>query len=70
LKALDAVASFVADWKAPKGALVVGLKPAKTAGVSDLDKVLEPNALVDVFGLSATYPGTRDGAAKTGPASK
>lgn len=70
LKALDAVASFVGDWKAPKGALVVGLKPAKTAGVSDLDKVLEPNALVEVFGLSATYPGTRDGAAKAGPPGK
>ena len=70
LKALDAVASFIGDWKAPKGALVVGLKPAKTAGVSDLDKVLEPNALVDIFGLSATYSATRDGAAKAGPTGK
>ena len=33
LKALDAVASFIADWKAPKGPLVLGLKPAKTAGL-------------------------------------
>ncbi|MBN9089439.1 MAG: hypothetical protein J0J01_21220 [Reyranella sp.] len=70
LKALDAVASFVNDWQGPKGALVLGLKPAKTAGLSDLDKVMEPNALVDIFGLSASYPGTRDGAAKAGPASK
>jgi hypothetical protein len=67
LKALDAVASFVADWKAPKGPLVLGLKPAKTAGLSDLDKVMLPDALTTVFGFTATYPGTRDGAAKAGP---
>jgi hypothetical protein len=67
LKALDAVASFVADWKAPKGALVLGLKPAKTAGLSDLDKVMVPDALTTVFGFSAAYPGRRDGAAKAGP---
>jgi hypothetical protein len=70
LKALDAVASFIADWQAPKGALVIGLAPAKTAGMSDLDKVLQPNALVEVFGFSAAYPGRRDGAAKAGPANK
>ena len=70
LKALDAVASFIGDWQAPKGILTIGLKPAKTAAVSDLDKVLEPNALVEIFGLSTFYPGTRDGAAKAGPAIK
>jgi hypothetical protein len=70
LKALDAVASFVGDWQAPKGPLVIGLTPAKTAAVADLDKVLEPNALVDVFGLSAAYSGAREGAAKAGPKSK
>ena len=62
------MASFIGDWKAPKGPLVIGLKPAKTAALSDLDKVMEPNALVDIFGLSASYPGTREGAAKAGPA--
>jgi hypothetical protein len=70
LSALDALASFVGDWKAPKGPLVVGLKPAKTAAVSDLDKVLEPNALVDVFGLDVSYSGSRPGAAKAGPSIK
>jgi hypothetical protein len=70
LKALDAVASFVGDWKAPKGALVIGLKPAKTAAMADLDKVLEPNSLVDIFGLTTSYGGTREGAAKAGPPSK
>src|SRR5882672_4438112 len=66
LKALDAVASFIADWKAPKGALALGLKPAKTAGLSDLDKVMMPDALTTLFGFTATYPGTKDGAAKGG----
>ncbi|MBI3198721.1 MAG: hypothetical protein HYZ40_14690 [Rhodospirillales bacterium] len=68
LKALDAVASFVADWKAPKGPLALGLKPTETAGLEDLDKVMKPNALVDLFGFTATYPGTKPGAAKAGPA--
>ena len=69
-KVLDAVASFIGDWKAPKGPLAIGIKPAKTAGISDLDKVMEPNALVDVFGLNASYSGTRAGAAKTPPMPK
>lgn len=64
LKVLDTVASFVSDWKAPKGPLTLGVKPSKSASLSDLDKVMQPNALVDVFGLNAAYSGTRDGAAK------
>lgn len=70
LKALDAVASFIADWQAPKGALTIGLQPTKTAAMADLDKVMEPNALVDIFGLSASYPGTREGAARAGAPAK
>ena len=66
LKSLDAVASFITDWKAPKGPLVLGLKPAKTAGLSDLDKVALPDALTTEFGFTATYPGTKAGAAKAG----
>jgi hypothetical protein len=70
LKALDAVSSFIADWKAPKGALILGLKPAKTAGLSDVDKIMLPNALWTEFGFTASYPGTKDGAAKAGAAAK
>lgn len=70
LKALDAIASFLGDWKAPRGPLMISLAPTRTAAVADIDKVMEPNALVDVFGLSATYPATRDGAAKAGPVVK
>ena len=66
LKSLDAVASFLADWKAPKGPLVLGLKPTKTTGLADLDKVAMPDALTTEFGFTATYPGTKAGAAKAG----
>jgi hypothetical protein len=70
LKALDGVASFIGDWQSPKGPLVLALAPAKTASMSDLDKVMQPNALVDLFGLTVIYPGTREGAAKAGPGTK
>lgn len=66
LKALDAVSSFLADWRAPKGPLALGLRPAKTAGLDDLDKIMVPNALSTIFGFTATYPAARAGAARAG----
>ena len=70
LKALDAVSSFLLDWKAPKGPLALGLKPTKTAGLDDLDKIAVPDALSTIFGFTATYPATRAGAAKAGSKEK
>jgi hypothetical protein len=70
LKALDAVASFITDWKSPKGPLVLGLKPGKTASLADLDKVAMPDALTKEFGFTATYPGTTAGAAKAGASAR
>ena len=70
LKALDAIASFIGDWKSPKGTLMINLEPVKTAALSDIDRIMEPNALTDIFGLSASYPATREGAAKAGPTAK
>jgi hypothetical protein len=70
LRALDAVSSFLGDWQAPKGPLALGLKPAKTAGLNDLDKIMVPNALSTIFGFTATYPATRAGAAKAGSKGK
>jgi len=66
LKALDAIVSFIGDWKQPKGPIRIGIKPTKTAGLSDLDKVMMPNALTEIFGLSVAYAGTRPGAASGG----
>jgi hypothetical protein len=63
LKALDSIVSFIGDWKQPKGPIKIAIKPAKSASVADLDKVMEPNALTDIFGLTVDYAGTRAGAA-------
>ena len=45
------MASFIGDWKAPKGPLALGLKPEKTAGLADLDKVMMPDALSTMLRL-------------------
>ncbi len=66
LKALDSVVSFLLDWKKPNGPIRITVRPAKTAGFDDLDKVMEPNALTEIFGLSVEYAGTRAGAAGGG----
>jgi hypothetical protein len=63
LKTLDSIVSFIGDWKQPKGPIKIAIKPAKTASLADLDKVMEPNALTDIFGLTIDYAGTRAGAA-------
>jgi hypothetical protein len=68
LKALDAVVSFIGDWKKPKGPIKLAITPAKGASFNDLEKISQPNALVDIFGLSVDYPGTRPGAASAGAA--
>jgi|GEM_PF-681160 len=65
-KALDAFVSFLGDWKQPKGPIRITIKPAKTAGLDDLDKIMMPNALTDLFGLAVEYGGTRAGAAGGG----
>ena len=54
------------DWKQPKGPIKITIKPAKTAGMADLDKIMEPNALTDLFGLAVDYGGTRAGVAGGG----
>lgn len=66
LKALDAVVSFITDWKQPKGPIKISITPAKTTGMADLDKVMEPNGLSTVLGLTVDYAGTREGAATGG----
>ena len=63
---LDTIVSFIGDWKAPKGPLSITVKPASTAGVGDLARIAMPNALTDVFGVSASYGGTRAGASAGG----
>ncbi|HTE82760.1 MAG TPA: hypothetical protein VK634_18890 [Reyranella sp.] len=66
LKALDGVVSFITDWKQAKGPIKIAITPAKTAGMADLEKVMEPNGLTNVLGLTVDYTGTRAGAATAG----
>lgn len=63
VKALDGLASFIGDWKKPKGPITLSVAPAKSASLADLDKIEQPNALTDIFGLTVEYAGTRAGAA-------
>lgn len=63
MKSFDALASYIGDWKAPKGPLRLTLNPPKTTSLDDFAKIAEPNALTDVFGLTVAYAGTRVGAA-------
>lgn len=67
-KALDSIVSFVLDWRKPNGPIKIAIKPAKTASIADLDKIMLPNALTATFGLSVEYAGTRAGAAGGGAA--
>ena len=62
VKALDALASFIADWKKPQGPLRISVKPSKSASFADFDRLEEPDALSDIFGLRIEYAGTRLGA--------
>ena len=62
MKAFDAVASFVGDWRSPKGPITFTVKPAKGASFADVGGLLMPNALRETLGLSVTYAGTRAGA--------
>ncbi len=63
MKAFDAVASFVGDWRSPKGPITLTVKPVKGASFADVGALLMPNALRESLGLSVTYAGTRAGAA-------
>ncbi|MBV8408824.1 MAG: hypothetical protein JOY64_14415 [Alphaproteobacteria bacterium] len=59
VKALDGIVSFMLDWKKPQGPIKISVTPTKSASLQDLDKIGQPNALVDYFGLAVDYPGTR-----------
>ena len=63
LAVYDALASFLRDHAAPKGPFRITVSPPANVSAKDMDKLTVTNAIVDVFGLSANYAGTRPGAA-------
>jgi hypothetical protein len=70
MKAFDAVASFIADWHAPKGPITITVKPANGASFADVGGLMLPNAFREVLGLTVSYAGTREGAASSAPSAK
>lgn len=63
LAVLDALVSFIEDWRQPAGPIRISVNPPATVGMSDYEKLTASNAIKTVFGLSVGYAGTRAGAA-------
>jgi hypothetical protein len=59
LAVLDALASYVDDYKQPKGALRVTLTPTAKTSVASLADFKDPDAAIKALGLVVSYPGTR-----------
>ena len=53
----------MSDYRQPKGPLRITVSPPKNLSTTDMDKIEVANAIIDVFGVSAAYAGTRPGAA-------
>lgn len=70
IRGLDAIASFIADWRAPLGPLTIGLNGPRGTNIDGLGALLEQDALYKILGLTATYAGTRPGSALAGPSEK
>ncbi|MBI1776706.1 MAG: hypothetical protein HYR63_15275 [Proteobacteria bacterium] len=63
LAIFDALASYLADYQHPQGALRASVNPKSNLTAKDWDKLGIANAIVDVFGLGVSYAGTRPGTA-------
>jgi len=59
LAVLDALASYVEDYKQPKGALKITLTPTAKTSVAALGDFKDPDEAIKVLGLAVSYPGTR-----------
>jgi len=59
LAVLDALSSYVEDYKQPKGALKITLTPTAKTSVSSLGDIKDPEEAIKSLGLVVSYPGTR-----------
>jgi hypothetical protein len=59
LAVLDALGSYVEDYKQPKGALRITLTPTGKTSVASLGDFKDPDAAIKALGLAVSYPGTR-----------
>lgn len=60
---IDALVSFIQDWRQPAGPIRATVNPPANVGMADSGRLTVPNAIKEVFGLSVSYGGTRAGAA-------
>jgi hypothetical protein len=59
LAVLDALASYVEDYKQPKGALRITMTPTTKTSVASLGDIKDPDEAIKTLGLVVSYPGTR-----------
>lgn len=59
LAVLDALASYVEDYKQPKGALRITLNPTSKTSFAALGDLKDPDEAIKALGLVVSYPGTR-----------
>jgi hypothetical protein len=59
LAVLDALASYVEDYKQPKGALRITLTPTTKTSVASLSDFKDPDEAIKALGLIVSYAGTR-----------
>jgi hypothetical protein len=59
LAVLDALASYVDDYKQPKGALKITLTPTAKTSVAALGDIKDPEEAIKSLGLVVSYPGAR-----------
>lgn len=66
VQAADAIASFVQDYRQPRGPMTVTVQPPQPVPYAMLLAALFLPDPAQMVGLTATYPGTRAGAAAQG----
>ena len=66
LAVLDAVGSFVEDYKQPKGPLRITLNPTAKTTMASVAEIKDPDAAIKALGLVVSYAGTRPQGAPAG----
>jgi hypothetical protein len=69
LGALDALGSYLDDYRQPKGPLRVTLNPPGKTSAAELSAMTTPDEAIKALGLVVSYAGTKPQAASTAPAS-
>jgi hypothetical protein len=68
LAVMDAIGSYMDDYKQPKGPLKITLNPSSKTTAASLENIKSPDEAIKVLGLVVSYAGTRPGAPPAAPA--